>query len=112
MDIDSFLRTRYRVGALWLFSLLLILPFEFSPLITGLENQLLDQFFCIRGAQPPPPELLIVAIDEPSFQEFRLAWPWPRSLHARLIDRLAAAGARLVVFDVLFTEPSDPENDA
>ena len=112
MDIDSFLRTRYRVGALWLFSLLLILPFEFSPLITGLENQLLDQFFCIRGAQPPPPELLIVAIDEPSFQEFRLAWPWPRSLHARLIDRLAAAGACLVVFDVLFTEPSDPENDA
>ncbi|MGO9689865.1 MAG: CHASE2 domain-containing protein [Syntrophobacteraceae bacterium] len=112
MDIDSFLRTRYRVGALWLFSLLLILPLEFSPLITGLENQLLDQFFCIRGAQPAPPELLIVAIDEPSFQEFRLAWPWPRSLHARLIDRLAAAGARLVVFDVLFTEPSDPENDA
>ena len=89
-----------------------MLPLAFFPLITELENQVLDRFFCMRGAQPSSPELLLVAIDEPSFQELRLAWPWPRSLHARLIDRLSAAGARLIVFDILFTEPSDPENDA
>ena len=112
MNIDSFQRTGYRVGALWIFSLLLILPFAFFPLITGLENQIYDQFCCMRGTQPPPPELLLVAIDEPSFQELRLAWPWPRGLHAKLIDLLSAAGARLIVFDILFTDPSDPENDA
>jgi adenylate cyclase len=56
--------------------------------------------------------LLLVAIDEPSFQELRLSWPWPRGLHARLVNRLAKAGARLIVFDILFADPSDPENDA
>ncbi len=92
-------------------SLLLVLPLAYLPLIRGLENQLLDLFFSVRGVQPCPRELLLVAIDEPSFQELRLEWPWPRGLHAKLIDRLSAAGARLIVFDVLFTEPSDREND-
>ncbi|MGA2938363.1 MAG: adenylate/guanylate cyclase domain-containing protein [Syntrophobacteraceae bacterium] len=112
MNIDSFLKTRNRVGALWIFSLLLMLPLAYSSLITELENRVIDRFFDIRGTQPPPPGLLLVAIDEPSFQELRLVWPWPRNLHARLIDRLSAAGARLIVFDILFAEPSDPENDA
>ncbi|MGC9964200.1 MAG: adenylate/guanylate cyclase domain-containing protein [Syntrophobacteraceae bacterium] len=112
MNIDSFQKTRYRVGALWIFSLILMVPLAFFPLVSELEDHVLDRFFAIRGAQPPPSELLLVGIDEPSFQELHLSWPWPRSLHARLIDRLSAAGARLVLFDVLFTEPSDPENDA
>src|SRR5262249_11001155 len=30
------------------------------------------------------------------------ARPWPRELHARLLRRLSAAGARGVVFDVIF----------
>ena len=112
MNIDFFLKTRNRVGALWIFSLLLMLPLAHSSLITELENRVIDRFFTIRGAQPPPSGLLLVGIDEPSFQELRLSWPWPRRLHARLIDRLSAAGASLIVFDILFAEPSDPENDA
>ena len=112
MNIDSFQKTRYRVGALWIFSLLLIFPLAFFPLVRELENQVLDRFFALRGPQAPPADLLIVGIDESSFQELRLPWPWPRSLHARLIDRLSDAGARLILFDILFTEPSDPENDA
>ncbi|HYA41210.1 MAG TPA: adenylate/guanylate cyclase domain-containing protein [Syntrophobacteraceae bacterium] len=112
MKTDFPQNIRHRIWALWSLSLLLIVPLAFFPLITELENQVLDRFFGIRGARPSPPELLIVGIDEASFQELRLAWPWPRSLHARLIDRLSAAGARLVIFDVLFTEPTDPENDA
>jgi adenylate cyclase len=112
MNIDSFQKTRYRVGALWIVSFLLILPLAFFPLVRELESRVLDRFFATRGPQAPPPDLLIVGIDEPSFQELRLAWPWPRSLHARLIDRLSASGALLIIFDILFTEPSDPENDA
>jgi len=112
MNLDFFQNIRNRLWALWLLSLLLIPVLAFFPLITKLENQVLDRFFGIRGAQPPPPELLIVGIDEASFQDLRLPWPWPRSLHARLIDRLSAAGARMVVFDVLFADPIDPEKDA
>ncbi len=60
----------------------------------------------------PPPRIVIVAIDEPSFSEIGLRWPWPRSLHARLVDTLAAEGASVVAFDVLFAESSAPEEDA
>ena len=64
MSIDSFLKTRNRVGALWIFSLLLIFPLAYSSLITELENRVIDRFFAIRGAQPPPPGLLLVGIDD------------------------------------------------
>ena len=38
-------------------------------------------------------ELVIVAIDAESVAEVG-TWPWPRSLHARAVERLYAAGAR------------------
>ena len=38
-------------------------------------------------------------------------WPWPRSYHAQIIDRLTAAGAKHVAFDVGFETPSEPEDD-
>jgi len=59
----------------------------------------------------PPKELVIVAIDEPSFAELGLQWPWPRSIHARLVDRLTAEGASVIGFDVIFSEPSSPYED-
>jgi len=68
MNIDSFQKTRYRVGALWIFSLILMVPLAFFPLVSELEDHVLDRFFAIRGAQPPPSELLLVGIDEPSFR--------------------------------------------
>ena len=51
-------------------------------------------------------DILIVAIDEPSFQQIGQQWPWPRSLHGKVVRSLKEAGAAAVVFDVLFLEPS------
>ena len=42
----------------------------------------------------PDPSVLIVAIDEGSLQRIG-QWPWPRSVHARLLDRLTDAGAAM-----------------
>src|SRR5687767_9276498 len=39
-------------------------------------------------------------------------WPWPRRHHAGLIDRLHAAGARSIAFDVDFAALSNPADDA
>lgn len=50
------------------------------------------------------PRILIISIDERSLQQLG-RWPWPRSLHAQVLDRLHAAKARAVLFDVLFSEP-------
>lgn len=55
----------------------------------------------------------MVAIDEPSFATLsRGYWPWPRSMHAQLLDRLREDGAAVVALDVVFAEPSLPEEDA
>ncbi|OWW20404.1 CHASE2 domain-containing protein [Noviherbaspirillum denitrificans] len=56
--------------------------------------------------------ITIVGIDEPSFAEFQHQWPWPRSMHAELIDRLKEEGAKVIALDVLFLEPSTPQADA
>jgi len=84
---------------------------SFLPLGQSLENQTLDLFYRLRPVAPPPADLLIVTIDEPSFQELKQPWPWPRRLHAKLVRRLADSGARLIIFDVIFADPTDPEDD-
>lgn len=62
---------------------------------------------------PQATDIIIVGIDEPSFNELQMQWPWPRAKHAELIERLSAAGARTIAFDILFSDPSQygPEDD-
>ncbi len=53
-------------------------------------------------------DIVLVSIDDDSVR--RMAplvgrWPWPRLTHAVLIDYLSRAPAKLIVYDVLFTEP-------
>ncbi len=77
----------------------------------GLEAMALDAAWSLRRPAKSPVPLLVVAVDEPSFQEIGLPWPWPRALHARLLDALRTAGARLVVCDIVFAEPTTRVND-
>ena len=62
------------------------------------------------GHRPASADIVIVTIDEQSLAEVG-AWPWPRSVHARILDRLTAAGVRAIAYDVLFVEPGDPGQD-
>lgn len=55
-------------------------------------------------------DIVVVGIDEKSLQELG-TWPWPRSYHARLIDRARKLGARKIVFDIQFTASSKIEED-
>lgn len=57
-------------------------------------------------------EITIVAIDDPSLAEIG-RWPWRRSVHAALLERLTEAGARVVVLDIILNEPNpdDPAAD-
>jgi adenylate cyclase len=77
-----------------------------------LEYKSLDLRFKIRGPIPQTLPIVIVNIDQDSFDELDLPFPWPRTLHAELIRKLKAAGAKVIAFDVLFTEPkADPHED-
>lgn len=53
---------------------------------------------------------VLVAIDDRSLTELRAQgrlFNWPRQLYARAIDNLRAAGARMIVLDVLFDAPAE-----
>ena len=83
---------------------------EFADFLPGLEQHSIAQRFERRGAQPAP-DLLVVGIDEKSFDELNLQWPFPRSRHAQAIDRLTRDGAKAIVYDVQFTEQTTPRED-
>ena len=75
------------------------------------ELDTVDLRFGLRGDQARPKDIVLVAIDFQSLQELRRLLPLPRRLHARAIDRLDRAGARAIVYDVQFTEPTDAADD-
>lgn len=52
----------------------------------------------------PETPVRIVDIDEAALQEYG-QWPWPRSIIARLVDKLTEKGAAVVAFDAVFAEP-------
>ncbi len=56
--------------------------------------------------------IVLVGIDDASLAQMQQRWPWPRGLHAQLIDALAEAGAAVIAFDVLFEFPTEPQEDA
>lgn len=103
------------------------------PAVGGLEQQFgLQWLFDLRGPLPAPSRVALVLMNERSADSISLprdaerfhrcddlrigARPpnhvslpempsrWPRCLHARLLERLSEAGARVVAFDVLFRE--------
>ncbi|ROM48016.1 ATPase [Pseudomonas poae] len=96
----------------WLWIGLLLLPItaylSLSPGL-ALNNPLYDS---LRRLTPLPvdPRILLVTIDDQSLKELG-RWPWPRSLHADLIDRLSDARPAAILFDVIFSEPGVPAND-
>ncbi|WP_136660232.1 EAL domain-containing protein [Nitratireductor sp. XY-223] len=55
-------------------------------------------------------DIAFVAIDHGSLSQIGV-WPWPRSVHARLIDKLVEAEVADIVFDVDFSSRSSPQED-
>lgn len=86
-------------------------------LFRPLENRLLDAFVRSQAAQlAPDPAIVLVDIDEKSLakmQDIAGRWPWPRAIHAELIEGLAAQRPLAIVFDIMFSEPDRfrPESD-
>jgi len=65
-----------------------------------------NALFQLRGPQPSKAPVVIISIDEDSFDELNLAWPFPRALHGQLLDILSRARPAAVGFDIVFAEPS------
>jgi adenylate cyclase len=55
-------------------------------------------------------QIVVVTIDDASLDQLGRFSSWPRAYHAQLIDILSEKGARIIAFDILFSEPS-PDDD-
>ncbi|HVZ81280.1 MAG TPA: CHASE2 domain-containing protein [bacterium] len=85
--------------------LLLILNQMNLSIFQVIESVTVDDIrYPVRGERKPEAPVAIVAIDENSLREIG-QWPWPRSIHAQLIRKLKADGAKVVFYDVFFPEP-------
>ena len=78
------------------------------------ELKALDAQFTLRGPREPQSPIVVVTIDEDSFDGLNLAWPWPRAVHAKFLDIVGRGGPVAIGLDILFTEPSSrgPADDA
>ena len=74
-----------------------------SDLLDGLERRLYDA--AMRHSERAPSQrIAVIAIDDRSIANIG-RWPWPREVHAELIGKLKAAGAKTVAHTALFFEP-------
>ncbi|MCA9936875.1 MAG: adenylate/guanylate cyclase domain-containing protein, partial [Anaerolineales bacterium] len=68
-----------------------------------LDEQMLDSYF---APYPTSGIVTIVEVNDASLERYGRWDAWPRALHAQLIDQLSAAGAKAIVFDILFDAPT------
>jgi adenylate cyclase len=74
-----------------------------------------DMLFMLRSYDTVPvdPRIVVLGFDEQSENSLGIYWPAPRTMHAKVLDRLMKAGAEVVIFDILFDTPSsNPKDDA
>jgi adenylate cyclase len=74
------------------------------PPLQELRLRVFDFYQVLKPRESALRPVVIVDIDEASLRELG-QWPWPRTLLADLVARLAAAGAAAIGFDIIFAEP-------
>jgi hypothetical protein len=76
---------------------------QVTDVIGSLERKFYD-VASTSSARQPSDRVAIIAIDDQSIANIG-RWPWPRDIHAKLIDQLAEAKAKTIVHTVFFIEP-------
>jgi CHASE2 domain-containing sensor protein/signal transduction histidine kinase len=84
--------------------LIVILLCSIGRMSASVDHLVYDHLLSWR-AQPVLPDIVVLEIDNESVAELG-RWPWPRSVHAKLLEQIARAKPAAVVYDVLFTEPN------
>ncbi|ANU08713.1 adenylate/guanylate cyclase domain-containing protein [Paraurantiacibacter namhicola] len=103
---------RHSHAAIAALATLAVLALALLPAWQELRSRAFDVLSTWDAPLPDEPGVVLVAIDEPSFDALDEDWPWPRGYHAQLVTALREAGAVAVGFDVVFADPTDTEEDA
>ncbi|MEZ5825858.1 MAG: CHASE2 domain-containing protein [Geminicoccaceae bacterium] len=111
--IDSIDWTRHagRPAAAMVSALLLALWLWNPDPVRLAREHVFDLYQQILPREPQEVQVVVVEIDEESLRR-EGQWPWPRAKLAQLVDRIAAAGARMIGIDMIFAETDrhSPEN--
>lgn len=75
------------------------------------EALALDSWFILRGEIEPSSDVVILAMDESSYNILGVPMnaAWPRSLHAQVLQKLKEFEVKRVVMDILFLDKSPNE---
>ncbi|BCM23960.1 CHASE2 domain-containing protein [Methyloradius palustris] len=110
---------QYKYTGLALFvSLLLVIELAWLHVLQPMENRVADAMLARHALKSAPDkDIIIVDIDERSLDLMADSvgrWPWPRSLHAELVEGIEKQHPKAIVFDVLFSDPdlTRPSDDA
>ena len=82
-----------------------------TSLFHDTELASVDTRFSIRGDEQPRDDVVLVLIDDVTSRELPVRFPFPRSLHARVIDAVNRDGAKTIAYDVEFVQPTTPKED-
>ena len=87
--------------------------FAIALTMTGIFQSFDRDLSAFRFSQNPTPasqDMIFVGIDKASLDAVGI-WPWPRSIHGQILDRLIEAGAEEVAIDIDFSARSTSEQD-
>jgi adenylate cyclase len=100
----------YLIPALILFCIL-ALQYTFPDQIESFRAKVFDIFQMIKPRVYQDTPVRIVDIDDESLEKIG-QWPWPRTVLAKLVTRLAQGGGAVIAFDGVFPEPdrTSPQN--
>ncbi|MGB9092523.1 MAG: serine/threonine-protein kinase [Gallionella sp.] len=90
----------------WFVGLLVALLFMLganSELMQSLERKAYD-LGVLASSRTPSDKIAVIAIDEQSIANLG-RWPWPRAIHARMLDVLAAGHPKVIGYTAFFFEP-------
>jgi adenylate cyclase len=88
-------------------SCLAVLAYELHG-FKRLELTTVDTRFSIRGNLATPDDVVVVGVDDVTFGATHFRWPFSRDVQARVVNHLAAAGAKVIAEDIQYTEPTTP----
>src|ERR1700761_8000568 len=77
-----------------------------ASLLQSLEGSTINTRFTVRGTQPVPKNLMVVAIDPKSFQDLNKQFPFPRKIDGKAISTISAQHPAAIAVDVQLSEPS------
>jgi adenylate cyclase len=82
-----------------------------AGILHGAELKSVDLRFQIRGTEKARRDVALVAVDNKTLSVLNRQPPYPRSVHARMIDFLHRAGAHVIGYDIQFVGTTTPAQD-